>query len=277
MKTDDNRSQYTKLIQKWDYNYPELIYHYTSTTIALEKILFDKRIRLSRFNSLNDPKESKPTFIIDDSKNINTSYREINLFYKYFISHTKLLCFSISERSKDNDSKGKVLNKKGFTYQRMWAQYGSNHTGVCLAFDRKELVSKINSLNEGKVIYKKVLYKNIEADDEKLGKIDSYELKELGYQKYFKKFALENEKQYIFTKYLEWKKEREYRIVLLSDSDDDTYINIENALVAIVIGSEFPKVYLPSIISISKELNVDLFQIEWKNGFADNLSAIDDN
>jgi hypothetical protein len=38
---------------------PKEVFHYTTTKIALEKILFEKQLRIGQLKYTNDPKESK--------------------------------------------------------------------------------------------------------------------------------------------------------------------------------------------------------------------------
>lgn len=276
----DSRSQYTKLVQSWDYNYPELIYHYTSPYIAMEKILTGKEIRFSSIKKLNDPKESKPSFKIENlrDENENKIVGIDEFFYYIYLDHTKLFCCSISDKPDNNGRSSSSLSTKGFAHQRMWAQYAHNHTGICFAFNRERLLENVNEKDYYKVLYSKIDYSHRDIERNGIATIDHSKLTKYGTDKYLVKFAVKNKKLLFFTKYPDWKQENEYRIVLLCKYDEeDTYVKIDNSLEAIILGSEFPEVYKPSIIEVSKKEEVDLFQIEWENGIAKNLRIINGN
>ena len=51
---------------------------------------------------------------------------------------------------------------RGYTHPRMWAQYASNHTGVCLVFDKELIKISINHdfRNMGQLFEDSIVYKD---------------------------------------------------------------------------------------------------------------------
>jgi hypothetical protein len=246
----------------------------------MERILTDKKIRFSSIKKLNDPKESKPSFKIENFRDENKN-RIVGIdenFYYTYLDYTKVFCCSISDKPESNGRGSSSLFSKGFAHQRMWAQYAYNHAGICLAFNRERLLSNVNEKDYHRVLYNKVDYSHREIEKNGIATIDHSKLTKYGTDKYLEKFAVKNKKLLFFTKYPDWKQENEYRIVLLCKYDEeDTFVKIDDSLEAVILGSEFPEVYIPSIIEVSKKVKVDIFQIEWENGIAKKLQIIYEN
>ena len=88
------------------------LYYMTSYEVALI-ILRERRMRLARFDRLNDPFELLSTSIAD---------REVRYVMKYlrdhWVSKIGIICMGLHWKS-----------------PVMWAHYARNHTGICLGFD----------------------------------------------------------------------------------------------------------------------------------------------
>jgi hypothetical protein len=88
------------------------LYYFTTADIA-ELILTERRLKISRFNELNDPFELMYVSVGDKDM------RKIALHLQKQFTKTKgIICFS--------DNWGSPV---------MWAHYARKHTGVCLGFD----------------------------------------------------------------------------------------------------------------------------------------------
>ena len=93
---------------------PEYIrlYYLTAAVHALSNIVFG-RLKLARFQDLNDPFELLSVQIMDKSvRKIAREFKEIEA------QQTGLLCFS-----------------EDWTSPVMWSHYGERHRGICLGFD----------------------------------------------------------------------------------------------------------------------------------------------
>lgn len=93
------------------------LYYTTSHEVAVERILPERRLKLSLFPDLNDPFELKPYALADKL------LRRVNqaLEREYF-GKKGILCFSDNWKS-----------------PVMWAHYADKHKGVCLGIDAGEM------------------------------------------------------------------------------------------------------------------------------------------
>ena len=78
---------------------PKEIFHYTKKDIALEKILYDKKIKIREFASTNDPRESKEWALRSLTKEQSKRYDDIyldmvNETNKIISSEWKVFCAS---------------------------------------------------------------------------------------------------------------------------------------------------------------------------------------
>ncbi|MDB5992496.1 MAG: hypothetical protein JWQ10_3899 [Herbaspirillum sp.] len=104
-----------------------LLYYYTGKQWGM-KSLWERRLKIAKYEDLNDPFELLP-FIQTD--------REARRYYKTVVrvlsANHGVLCFSKSWRS-----------------TLMWAHYAEKHTGMCLEFEIEEnqFLTKIDYVNQ---------------------------------------------------------------------------------------------------------------------------------
>jgi len=263
---------------------PKELCHYTKKDIALEKILYDREIKLGLIGLTNDPKESQiDMYSMTQPNNYQFSLSELNETNKLFLSiakeEWKVLCLTKNLPKRKNLDKdfGNVVNQfmPGYNRPRMWAQYAENHTGVCLIFDGYRLHKNINEtlknrckIFHGSVSYVKyaasIQYRSLEFPD-----ITKNEIRErIG--DYFKErirdYYFENYKSYFLSKYPDWKNESEYRWLVHSEKKSPEFVSIDGALKAVLVGRQFPKVYEPALINICKQLRVSAGRMNWAVG-----------
>ena len=89
------------------------LYYMTSHKIAVDHILPERRMKLSRFSELNDPFELKAHSLVEKDMRRLTEVLERDYF-----SRKGVHCFSDNWRS-----------------PVMWAHYAEKHHGICLGFD----------------------------------------------------------------------------------------------------------------------------------------------
>ncbi len=242
------------------------LYHYTSYTTALEYIFPQRTLRINSYTNMNDPRESKKwRFNISFSKEkpdyitVNEIQEKLNSYLK---TKTKVLCFA-----KDNLNLNEIeFMTRGYLHPRMWAQYGGNHKGLCLMFDKSKLAKIIddNLSQKGDIYQDAVRYGKFSINP---FHVDYDELKTLGYEKFIKKHIKENFQELYFEKMLDWKDECEYRWVLISDENSDyEYVQYLDSLEAIILGVDFPPVYETIIEKYSKKYNINVVRMDWYNG-----------
>ena len=119
------------------------------------------------------------------------------------------------------DTKG----KRAFEIDSLWGYYAEKGNGACLAFDRNKLFKEFNRFNDfhrrGKIQYLRnftnALFLSAKTRGEVVKEIET---------KY---------KDIFFTKSLDWTKENEYRLLTKNETLTPPFLNIEKALVAVIL------------------------------------------
>lgn len=181
------------------------LYHYTSLSSAV-KIIEGMSLKFGSLQRMND---------------INERYKR-----KYVSNKENDFCVTIK------DLENELLNIKqisltqdtkkhyGFDIPAMWGHYAERGEGVCFVFDKEKI---INEVKNNKYKSSRILYKDTCND---IFYEDEYTVKD---------FFCNNLKSLFFTKTNDWSYEQEYRILNMEDSQSDLFLNVEDALVAIII------------------------------------------
>ena len=230
----------------------DTLFHYTNFESFI-KIFQSQELRFSKLNNFSDPSELKKfsfnmwhkgifkpedDFILRDGRKI--SQQEID----NFINKINIICLSSNQQYYNPDENGTEKIREinsiidelniickyytqfseinydifrphfGFDKFRMWEQYGQNHQGVCLVFDKNKLK------NQEKIKIENVHYVN--NFKEYTPNLDKSNEKEL--------YELLNQKQ------IDYKDENEVRIILESKENDFKYLDIKDSLIGIIIG-----------------------------------------
>lgn len=247
----------------------DAIFHYTKKEIFLEKIAANFQLKANKFLNTNDPYEYKNREFLaleniswsdEQKKNAQKIHDEFDKMKK----ETRVLCFC-ENRDIEN-------NRYGFIKPRMWAQYAENHTGVCLVLSRGNLLSNISS--QINTIYSEIRhpirYKNIVGNND-YPIIDSEKIFTQDRDTYIQDIINKSWEELFFTKDLDFQQEDEFRIMFYNkemQSDKDYFINIERSLKAIVLGENFPDIYIPlvkSLLSVDGK-NIGITKLQWNNG-----------
>lgn len=197
-----------------DLNYTKdnnLLYHFT-TADSLLKILSNMTLKFSTFTNLNDLNEADINCEWSDSFNHIKIKRHIQ-------EHCKLISFS------QNYIYNKVFYEAGYNHPRMWAQYASNNTGVCIVINEKKL-REINKKNLVGIFYKleSVNYDHLLYDKTIKDKADARNFIETYYRHIF------------YKKHIDWTNESEKRFFCI---DGPEYLSIRNCIEFIVLGQNF--------------------------------------
>lgn len=134
---------------------------------------------------------------------------------------------------------------RNYLRPRMWAQYGGNHEGFCLLFNRQKLYNQIKECHQS--------YYDAEAFsvdyEEWHSQISPTSSVEIGYDKVdayladaellFKDLRSMNIMYYLKRKHPDWRDENEYRWVIFSKSANDFFVKYGDALEAVVLGCKF--------------------------------------
>lgn len=251
----------------------QYLYHYTTVDKAI-KIIYSNQLWFSKITKTNDTTESKVRirYVKNNSHEPIKPDERTKVVNEYLSRNTdtiRILCFSrdipltpkdlkkamVLHRNHDRDKYFDVSGR-GFALPRMWAQYASNHEGVCFIIDRESFKKKLSSL-----VYLKeslVKYKSF---------FTSYEINELQLEQLYSRITqysngflsffnlLNTDSHFIeynyFMKQKDWENEHEYRFVALVDnSSHDKEISKEiqiselfDFVKGIVIGEKIDSAY----------------------------------
>ncbi len=264
---------------------PQLICHYTKLESGLN-ILFEKKLRLNKISKTNDPRESRPLEFLTfqdyaqlDNPEVKMANELIlNELPKTIMEEWKVLCFTL-DASKQSEYTDERISKlyaafidPGYARPRMWAQYADNHKGVCLLFDKDEIGKKIQQKFNGKCFPGKVGY-----DGETFVSLSLFlppatstslinDIKNLGAKEAARKYVFEHSAALFLRKNPDWEHETEYRWLIHSTINEVEDVSIEGAVKAVLVGMDFQKIYVPSLIPLCKDLGIPAKRILWKNG-----------
>lgn len=229
------------------------LYHYTDVNKAF-KIIDGDSLRFSKVCRTNDTLESKLKINFDSlRKNEYKNLVEwIKLFSDNYSTNLQLLCFSMDSDLKENNVDNRTClsdySGRGFAMPRMWAQYASNNTGVCLVFNKQrisELIEKrLRSLliHNSEVEYKNQLYTYDFDRDTINGILELSKIKE-NYSAFniqchdFLKNNMTFTKYNYFCKLDDWSGEKEFRFLAFNE-EELSIRNSNDALVGVVIGEK---------------------------------------
>jgi hypothetical protein len=270
---------------------PNEVVHYTKREIALEHILFEKKILFNQIGKTNDPKETQYWFFpikidgitrlhVNDDRNSldnrdphDESSRINKIANEVMKDEWKVFCVTKHTRSRkekfgpNNQVEfEKNIFRYGYSHPRLWAHYGGCHTGVCIIFDGKKLDQNIQ-----KTLSKKCkIFQGFVRYDNKYA-ISSWTLDVSGIEKsnerkYIREYFFQHYMSRFLIKTIDWESEYEYRWLVHSTTKKPEYVSIDGAIKSVIVGSDFPRVYEESLISLCKGLNIPAGQIKWSNG-----------
>jgi hypothetical protein len=236
----------------------DLLFHYTSTQVALEKILPEGKLRFSPYSSTNDPLEflKRPHVAIGNSEDVDKIMGELPGFENE-LEKAKIACFCHSIDVSDQFG-------WGISRSRMWSQYADRHFGVCLAFSRKKLLAAVskNFTENESFFQREVTYSNKPKPLQKEMRILRAPWADPAER--VRQEALEH----FFCKREDYQDENEYRIVLYDSSYSRVapeHIDYMDALEAIILGCRTSECYNDLFLDIAKQNSIDVLRINWQS------------
>jgi hypothetical protein len=165
----------------------------------------------------------------DASKSLDAAMRQ----------RAKLACFTMD---REPSSVRTVPYSRGYGRARMWEQYADCHRGAVLVFDRKALDDSVSGALErhDSLMSGPVKYDDEGLDDTKALTFNIEDMRDSGRLNAAAERAIKaHGRTLFFKKNTDWQTEVEYRYVVLSNAAAE-YVSIEDALVAIVLGMDYP-------------------------------------
>lgn len=250
------------------------LYHYTNVATAKDCILRPRTLKIGSFRNTNDPKESKNWEFSFALGGLDPSIEETTAA-RLAISNeikdkAKVLCFSKDKNYLDTNPLNHIFSR-GFAKPRMWAQYGSNHTGVCLVFNKKIIEKKIveqfgnatNDIYQGSVSYvNRCIGENLYTSSYS---INYPYYKKLGLLEYTRRHLLTHHPRLFFEKSVDWRDEDEYRWVIASALEGDLYVQFDNSLAGVVFGEYTDERDVSEIVNLAKAGGVQFEKMKWIN------------
>lgn len=246
----------------------EALFHYTKTSIALESILFQQKLRFNSLAETHDPVEYNAIYFggsgfitkdvfVDPSEMFDRVKSADGVLNAVIKKQCKIACFS----SNTSDA-----NIRGYNRSRMWSQYADGHRGVCLVFDKNILLENINqslkTLTNPIIVDDYVDYKNEFGINPEAYNLNTDTAPNPNIKEYLDNFA----KDVFFTKNKDYRDETEYRIMIYAPEMDMFFAEISSALKAIILGDRFPEGYRSIIESYCKRNNIIAKKMDWYNG-----------
>lgn len=253
----------------------DAIFHYTRASVALEKILFDGRFRLSLLKDTNDPSEYKFRLLnmIGWSlpPEVEKRCSEAHPVFDRIISmESRIMSFcsnSLPEIILDTKEtiKDTIANRNGWNKSRMWAQYGENHRGICLVFSKKAIVAEVTDIR-GRVIANNIQYKTRPGISHHAYTLNGNQLIEVGVEEYCYNHIIQHAATLFFIKNIDYRDESEYRVVVFDPEHKYEYIDINKSIRGIIVGDRTPKVYFPLIRRLADRYGIEYRRAYWERG-----------
>jgi len=226
--------------------------------------------------STNDPFETKSwSFAVgaqlgdgNDLKGLASKNPDYNRIIRY---GCRVFCVSQDiERAFKLD-----FYSRAYALPRMWAQYGGNHTGICLVFDKDDLARVIESScpqNET-LVAGSVLYGNHFDPSEQtwMRHMEAFQLSADDISVHGLETAVAQHRDrysdvFFFRKAADWKHENEFRWIVRGETNTPHFIPFDSALRAIVIGTDFPPERVAEVHQFCSDLDLHVARIIWING-----------
>lgn len=248
------------------------LYHYTTEKTALLYLLNTYKLKFGKLKHTNDPRENRaitPTINFTSNFFLNTyeNYEDIPLpfneeqlnvnLHTHF--KTQVLCFCTDKKEPKN------IFDYGFSKPRMWSQYGENHAGCCLIFDKNHIDIEFKKMDLEK--YSGYIKYNLSERNKSFSvNLSSNEKKKDLYMKKLLDSYKKNLNNILFKKSPDWKEEREFRYIIIDPKNTNNFLNISKALRGIILSYNYNKNLDKYLFQKCEDLKIELFRLKWNNG-----------
>lgn len=226
----------------------QYVYHYTTVDSLIKYILPQKRLRFSRLDSTNDPEEKRWHIVsgVNDTDMNDAEYIEFFKSAAYVSTlialNARVLCFSQDGKVTDIERLSRPYCDKGFARPRMWAQYGQNHTGVCLVFNRQKVINSFNTTFSTETHFSNSIsyapFIELISENPEAQRLDASDASKTIEQIVSEKVDKYHD-MYFFSKHGDWKEEHEFRLMVKPKENRDVFLDIDGLLECIILGARF--------------------------------------
>ena len=256
----------------------DALFHYTKASTAIEHILHTKKFKPSLLKDTNDLRECE--FKVFGTTGSVPEPDAIRLLDKaqYFIdkilrNESRVMCFCTNEKPKlilSDDSlpiNDEYAWSEGWSKSRMWSQYGQNHHGICLVFSKEGLKSVLANAKKKSQIKDSLMfpvdYSQQDRYDFKAINLDSDRLEKEGVEEYSFNHVMENSKELLFRKHIDYRDEAEFRVVVFDPDKKFEYLDISSLIKCVIVGDRTSKAYIPLIKQMCADLKIKFRKASW--------------
>jgi hypothetical protein len=240
------------------------LYHYTTLETALVHILPRRRLRLSPFSKMRDPREYKQWFPAAGGFFKGKSEDELTRGYAVTAARLNLLRdeFKLLSLTMDSDSPDEGVYGRGFARSRLWESYAGRGSGICLVLRKDDALNVIPRQLEvlGAAAHGPVLYENTRTDTDVMFSFE--EIFSGDVDAAADRIAKNYLDKLFLTKNTEWESEREYRFIVRSPGEYE-FVDISSALVAVCRGPESARDADHSLRHFANELGIAIGYVQW--------------
>lgn len=249
-----------------------LVSHYTSFETLQQHILPKMQLRMSRFASLNDPRESRSwllTLTVPDAL-ISQPWDIVGIssrFSEYMKLNAKLLCVAQDDPELD-PARGDYLYGRSYAHPSLWDRYADGHAGVCLLLDKAKLTRAIedSAVGRGPVRRAAVSYADMPENESDAYFLQAADISAKGEDRVFADHQLAHYNELYFHKSKDWSAEFEYRWVLFDGSAEDLYVDIRHCLKAVIFGEALPPDQVAFVRGALERRQIRLAAMRYRNG-----------
>jgi hypothetical protein len=239
------------------------LYHYTTLENALVHILPTRRLRLSPFSQMRDPREYKQWFpgavgfYEGDVDGLMPGYAASAARLNLLRDEFKLLSLTI-----DGEDPEEGVYGRGFARSRLWEAYAGRSSGVCLVLRKADAVGLIPPQLDaaGRAAHGPVRYENTPTDTELMFNFEEIVAGDI--DAIADRIAEQHLDKLFLTKNTEWESEREYRFIVRSPRQYE-YVDVSRALVAVCRGPESVRDSEHALRHFANEFEIALGLVQW--------------
>jgi Protein of unknown function (DUF2971) len=254
-----------------NFNVNDIISHYTTIETAVEHILFKWNFKVSKLLNSKDPFEYnlKTTgyggFRSDDEqreKEIDDSARTILDKLNSKLNSTRFTCFCQNSCEIFTDN---PCDDYGYARPRMWAEYCNHHTGCCLLLSKSKLKEYLEDNYKDKYLLRNIEYCDSNTLNMNFPHVSTELIRELGERNALLKESDKFDNS-IFQKHKDFEQEKELRLVIFCEGENDIFIPIKDIIRGIVVSEQISAFHNEYLMKFTSDNDLKLFTIDWGYG-----------
>jgi len=264
----------------------DALFHYTRTSIALERILSSGKLRLGLLKDTNDPREYKFKLLNLQGWSLPDGVEDLvrdahPVFDRILRAQCRVVCFCTNALPEIELDTGEFeidqyASNIGWNKSRMWSQYSENHHGICLVFSKAAIQEQLKGLSDtfSWHVSGYVRYMRNDRIPRSAVTLNGNQLAKEGVEKYCAHHIQGHHRDLFLTKHVDYRDEAEYRFIIADPGNRYEFIDISTTLRGVIAGDRTPEVYFPLIEELSRKYKAICRHAYWDRGKANLLLLI---